>query len=122
MGAAGGFVHSDTGRFNCGDKKEDVIMYQPDARILTCVYCGHEYPQGTPSWGNEILTEHIKVCEKHPMRKLEKRLARAIELLKSVNDPHYGDCSGSVTSMCDCTFDEDLKQFLNEAQIFEKSA
>lgn len=41
--------------------------------ILTCVYCGHEYPQDTPAWGNEVLTEHIKVCAKHPMRKLEEQ-------------------------------------------------
>lgn len=38
---------------------------------LTCVYCGHEYPEGTPPHGAKILTDHIKVCEKHPMRKLE---------------------------------------------------
>ena len=37
---------------------------------LTCVYCGHEYPSGTPPHGAKILTDHIKVCEKHPMRKL----------------------------------------------------
>lgn len=40
-------------------------------RILTCVYCGHEYPQDTPAAGSEVLTEHIRVCEKHPMRKAE---------------------------------------------------
>ena len=40
-------------------------------RVLTCVYCGMEYPQDTPSWGNQVLTDHIKICEKHPMRKLE---------------------------------------------------
>jgi hypothetical protein len=38
---------------------------------LTCVYCGHQYPEGTPPSGAQILTDHIKVCEKHPMRKLE---------------------------------------------------
>jgi hypothetical protein len=42
-----------------------------EGRVLTCVYCGHEYPQETPAWGNDVLTEHIKVCPKHPMRKLE---------------------------------------------------
>ena len=42
-----------------------------EERVLTCVYCGMEYPQGTPSWGNQILTDHIRVCEKHPMRQLE---------------------------------------------------
>ena len=35
---------------------------------LTCVYCGMAYPEGTPPHGARILTEHIKVCEKHPMR------------------------------------------------------
>ena len=44
-------------------------------RILTCVYCGHEYPQDTPAAGSEVLTEHIKVCERHPMRKAEADIA-----------------------------------------------
>lgn len=37
-------------------------------RTLTCVYCGHEYPQDTPAWGSQVLTDHIAECEKHPMR------------------------------------------------------
>jgi hypothetical protein len=50
-------------------------------KAVTCVYCGLEYPEGTPSHGAEILTEHIKICEKHPMRKAEatiKKLRNAI--------------------------------------------
>lgn len=43
---------------------------------LTCVYCGSEYPEGTPPHGSQILTDHIKVCEKHPMRKLELDCAK----------------------------------------------
>jgi hypothetical protein len=46
-----------------------------EGRVLTCVYCGHEYPQETPAWGNEALTEHIRVCPKHPMRKAEADIA-----------------------------------------------
>lgn len=46
-----------------------------NGRILTCVYCGHEYPQATPAAGSEVLTEHIRVCEKHPMRKAEDDIA-----------------------------------------------
>jgi hypothetical protein len=46
-------------------------MNKRSNRVLTCVYCGMEYPQDTPSWGDKILTEHIKVCTKHPMRKAE---------------------------------------------------
>lgn len=41
-----------------------------DCRVLTCVYCGHEYPLGTPASGSEVLTDHIRECEKHPMKKL----------------------------------------------------
>jgi len=46
-----------------------------EGRVLTCVYCGQEYPQETPAWGNEVLTEHIRVCPKHPMRKAEADIA-----------------------------------------------
>ena len=40
-------------------------------RILTCVYCSHEYPQDARASGSMVLTDHIKVCESHPMRKAE---------------------------------------------------
>lgn len=43
-------------------------------RILTCVYCGHQYPQGTPPASAEVLTEHIKTCPEHPMAKLQEKL------------------------------------------------
>lgn len=46
-----------------------------DERILTCAYCGQEYLQDTPASGSEVLTEHIKVCERHPMRKAEADIA-----------------------------------------------
>lgn len=49
----------------------EVQESHPESRVLTCVYCGHEYPQDTPAAGSEILTDHIRQCEKHPMRKLE---------------------------------------------------
>ena len=48
---------------------------------LTCVYCGHEYQAGTPASGSDVkvLTDHIKICEKHPMREAEA----TIDKLKS---------------------------------------
>ena len=46
-----------------------------NGRILTCVYCGHEYPQDTKASGSQVLTDHIRVCEKHPMRKAEDDIA-----------------------------------------------
>lgn len=44
--------------------------------ILTCVYCGTAYPEGTPSSGSQILTDHIKTCEKHPMRAAEAKIIK----------------------------------------------
>lgn len=44
--------------------------------VVTCVYCGHEYPEGTPTHKASLLTEHIKVCDKHPMRESEARIER----------------------------------------------
>ncbi len=49
---------------------------EDESRVLTCVYCGAEYPQDTPAWGSDVLTEHIKICEKHPMRKAENTIAK----------------------------------------------
>ena len=45
--------------------------------FLTCVYCGLEYPAGTPASGSDVqvLTDHIKICEKHPMRQAEAKIA-----------------------------------------------
>ena len=45
---------------------------------LTCVYCGMAYPDSTPPHGAKILTDHIKLCEKHPMFRLRKALADLI--------------------------------------------
>ena len=43
-------------------------------KILTCVYCGMAYPEGTPPHGAQILTDHIKICEKHPLREAEEKI------------------------------------------------
>lgn len=57
-----------------------------ESRVLTCVYCGHEYPQDTPAWGNQVLTDHIKVCAKHPMRQLEADRAKLWTALSELVD------------------------------------
>lgn len=57
-------------------------MNEPTGRVLTCVYCGHEYPQDTPAHGHDVLTQHIATCEKHPMRAViaqRDRLRKALE-------------------------------------------
>jgi hypothetical protein len=63
---------------------EDAMNYIEETKvpnILTCVYCGMAYPEGTPPHGAQILTDHIKVCERHPMRQVENELHKAERLL-----------------------------------------
>ncbi len=47
-----------------------------DNTVLTCVYCGHQYPDGTPAAKHKLLTEHIGICEKHPLREAETKIAK----------------------------------------------
>jgi hypothetical protein len=49
---------------------------EPDKSVVTCVYCGHQYPEGTPTAKHDLLTAHIKACEKHPMRGAEARIEK----------------------------------------------
>lgn len=48
----------------------------PGSTVLTCVYCGHQYPDGTPAAKHNLLTEHIKVCEQHPLRQAELQIQK----------------------------------------------
>ena len=53
---------------------------QEDERVLTCVYCGHEYPPGTPASNSEALDAHIRECPKHPLAQSLAREAAVREL------------------------------------------
>jgi NTP pyrophosphatase (non-canonical NTP hydrolase) len=44
-------------------------------RSLTCAFCGAIYPPGTPTSQHELLTAHVKKCEKHP---LNQRIAELL--------------------------------------------
>lgn len=50
---------------------EETVKEPTENRVVTCVYCGHEYEGGTPVSQDERLTAHIEQCEKHPMAKLK---------------------------------------------------
>lgn len=63
-------------------QKIHVENLQKTERTLTCVYCGQEYPPGTPTSGVSVLTEHIRQCSKHPMSKIRLLLIEAVRLLK----------------------------------------
>ncbi len=69
-------------------KKYEDLLEKTNVRVLTCVYCGHEYPQDTPACGDEVLTEHIKICEKHPIREAEEKLRIVGEALKALYEEY----------------------------------
>lgn len=54
------------------------------SKILTCVYCGMAYPEGTPPHGAQILTDHIKVCPKHPLRDAEAKISKLQNALSAL--------------------------------------
>ena len=73
-----------------------------EQRVVTCVYCGHEYPPGTPTSGSQVeaLTAHIRVCEKHPMQALVKehealKEKAGVLASKVIWALKYLDCKGS---------------------------
>ena len=45
-------------------------------QILTCAYCGQQYPEGTPATQHEELTKHIEVCKVHPLRAAEDKIKK----------------------------------------------
>lgn len=71
----------------CQDCRTKIEKYPPPP-VITCVYCGHQYPAGTPSSGADsaALTEHIKACEKHPMRQLEADKAALLDAIAEADD------------------------------------
>ncbi len=52
-------------------KCKDLLLEASNLRNkLTCAFCGHEYPPGTPPSQHEALTEHVMQCGDHPLRAL----------------------------------------------------
>jgi hypothetical protein len=66
------------------------------SNVLTCAFCGHAYPPGTPASQHELLTRHVMQCSSHPLRQGgigEIAVERAKQRLKW-GDPHddeHGD-------------------------------
>lgn len=51
-------------------------MDKTTSNTLTCVYCGKAYPEGTLPHGSKVLTDHIAVCKKHPLRAAEMKIKK----------------------------------------------
>ena len=85
---------ANSARNDRDEAREWVERMQREARVLTCVYCGHAYEPGTPAHGTQTLTDHIKVCEKHPLRQAEEerdQLQKAlVNVLLTIRKDHGG--------------------------------
>ena len=57
-------------------------------RIVTCVYCGEEYPNNTPTHGTKILTDHIQECKKHPLYEAKDRIRFLEDVLTKIIIDH----------------------------------
>jgi len=66
----------------------DGINKANEQKVLTCVFCGQEYPVGTKAHGEQILVDHIKVCEKHPLRAAEATIKKLQSVLMA-----YSHCT-----------------------------
>ena len=75
------------------DNMAELLKGKTD-NTLTCVYCGKAYPEGTPPHGSKVLTDHIKICPKHPMREAERK----IMLLRGAIVGLIGGCETIVNS------------------------
>lgn len=99
---------------NADLRQQMADLKQQIAENTYCAYCGLKYPRGTRKFRNQALTDHIRVCPQHPMRKVEQQLlaaqAREQELLPYAD--HRDDCSffaarlASYQEPCECGFSE----------------
>lgn len=47
--------------------------------VLTCAFCGHAYPPGTPRSQHDLLTEHVLSCAEHPLAARIRQMQAAQE-------------------------------------------
>lgn len=52
----------------CERLEAERIAMQNDDKLLTCVFCGHQYPPGTPESNHASLKAHVAVCPDHPAK------------------------------------------------------
>jgi hypothetical protein len=92
----------------------------PEQRSVTCVYCGHAYPQDTPTHGAgiSVLTEHIKVCPEHPMRTTEKlrddAIARVVEAQRLFRRIRSALTFDETTDARDCDLVNQITEFMGD--------
>jgi len=67
---------------------------------VTCVFCGHEYPTGTPRTQAKLLAEHVADCPKHPAAAFKRRAEAAEAELVSVLTLSPEKIEAGAIAMC----------------------
>lgn len=58
--------------------------------VVTCVWCGHEYPTGTPRKQHDLLYAHAMKCPKHPAAQFRTKVERLRDLAFEANQKDGG--------------------------------
>ena len=76
----------------------EALMMSMDVKTgkTYCAYCGAEYPLDDSA--ATLVGEHIKTCEKHPMRKVEDLLS-ATELALDASNKHIGQLEREIIDL-----------------------
>jgi hypothetical protein len=87
------------------DEARDWLRRMSAARVLTCAFCGEEYPPGTPTNNHEALTAHVRACAKHPLRadlaaevEVANRLGDALAAMTAERDKESADLKACLMS------------------------
>lgn len=76
-------------------RKHNELLEQK--RRVTCVYCGHQYPDGTPESQAAALTAHIEACHMHPLGKALADIDKLATLLRTALADLTGVRAGRLT-------------------------
>jgi hypothetical protein len=89
--------------------------------VVTCAFCGKQYPTGTPVTKHALLTEHIFQCEKHPIQEIGKVLAEFMSLSWPPNSKEIAELrSGLIMMGVQMPDHEDVIKGINGLNQLEK--
>lgn len=92
-----------------------------ERRVVTCVYCGFRYAPGTPPSHSDVLTEHIRTCEKHPLRAVQEENARLKDIIATQQESPLRVCQEENTRLKDISATQPQPSKA-EAQLAELTA
>lgn len=75
-----------------------------DDKVLRCAFCGHGYPDGTPTSKSETLAAHIRVCVEHPIGRENRKLLGACKAARNAMGMH-GPCQHNNCTDCHRAYD-----------------